>query len=94
MSFSTYKLFVFKTKGNWLREYMKSYIVYGFAALISIIGLWLLVDFLDINIWFAQAVVMVAIVIISYIGHDRYTFSKKPTTFEKPSIKSSTYEKN
>jgi len=74
MSFTTYKLFVFQTKGNWLKEYGKSYIVYGFAALLSIIGLWLFVEVFNINIWIAQALTMVFIVVISYIGHDRFTF--------------------
>ena len=29
MSFLTYKIFVFKTSGNWLIEYGRSYLVYG-----------------------------------------------------------------
>jgi putative flippase GtrA len=74
MSFFTYKYFVFKTKKNWLQEYLKSYIVYGGAALISLCMLWLTVDYLKIPFWIAQALVMLLGVSISYIGHNRFTF--------------------
>lgn len=76
MSFTTYKLLVFKTKGNWLKEYIRSYVVYGLAAIISIIGLWMLVDRIHLDIWIAQGLVMVLVVFVSYFGHDRFTFRK------------------
>ena len=74
MSFITYKYFVFKTKKNWFQEYLKSYIVYGGVALVSLCMLWLTVDYLKIPFWIAQALVMLLGVSISYIGHNRFTF--------------------
>jgi putative flippase GtrA len=76
MSFLTYKLFVFKTKGNWLLEYARSYIIYGGMAIFGIILLWILVDFLDWPIWYAQALVILITVGASYIGHKSFTFKK------------------
>lgn len=74
MSFLTYKLFVFKTTGNWLSEYGRSYLVYGSMALLSIALLWVLVDYLGIDIWYAQALVIILTVGVSYLGHKFFTF--------------------
>jgi len=74
MSFFTYKYFVFRTKTHWLREYFRSYIIYGGIALISICILWLSVDCLKIHFWIAQGIAMIIGVIMSYRGHDRFTF--------------------
>ena len=74
MSFLTYKLFVFKTTGNWLSEYGRSYLVYGSMALLSIILLWAMVDYLGVDIWYAQALVILLTVGVSYLGHKFFTF--------------------
>lgn len=78
MSFLTYKIFVFKTHGNWLREYFRSYLVYGGMALVGIGLLWIMVDGLHIPFWIAQGLVIFSTVIISYFGHSRFTFKVRP----------------
>lgn len=75
-SFTTYRLFVFKSKGVWWHEYFRCYIVYGGSALIGILGMWILVVGLHIQFWIAQALLLIISVSISYIGHDRFTFKK------------------
>ena len=77
MSFFTYKYFVFKTKKNWVQEYLRSYVVYGGVALVSLCILWFAVDYLKLPFWIAQALTMLLVVLISYIGHDRFTFKVK-----------------
>lgn len=74
MSFISYKLFVFKTRGNWVGEYLKAWIVYGNIALLSIIFLWIFVDVMKINIWLSQAITIMSTVVISYFGHKKFTF--------------------
>jgi len=74
MSFLTYKFFVFRTKNYWLKEYLRSYILYGGVALTSLCMLWFAVDYLNMPFWIVQALVMSLGVLISYIGHDRFTF--------------------
>lgn len=76
-SFVTYKVFVFKTHGQWISEYFKAYLVYGSMALVGIVLLWLYVDVLDMTIWLAQGLVIVSTVILSYVGHSRFTFRRK-----------------
>jgi putative flippase GtrA len=75
-SFLAYKIFVFRTRGMWINEYIKSFILYGGVALISIFFLWLFVEKMRITIWIAQAIVIFVTVIISYIGNSRFTFSR------------------
>lgn len=77
MSFLTYKLFVFRTSGNWWKEYLRSYLVYGNMAVISIGMLWFLVDYMAIPFWIAQGLIMVTTITLSYVGHARFTFSNK-----------------
>ncbi len=76
-SFATYKVFVFKTKGQWISEYFKAYLVYGSMALVGIVLLWLYVDVLYMTIWLAQGLVIVSTVFLSYVGHSRFTFGRK-----------------
>ena len=75
MTFITYKVFVFQTKGNWGKEYFRIYLIYGNITLISMIMLWLMVDLLKIQFWIAQGFVIVITIIISYISNMHYIFS-------------------
>lgn len=76
MSFLTYKTLVFKTKGDWIEEYLKCYMVYGSTALLGGLLIWIFVDYLSLNIWLAQAIVVLVTVCVSYFGHKKYTFKK------------------
>jgi putative flippase GtrA len=76
MAFLTYKMFVFRTKGNWLSEYFRAYLVYGATAVIGIGLLWLLVDGLNVGFWIAQGLVILITVVVSYVSHSRFTFRR------------------
>ncbi len=78
-SFVSYKLWVFKTRGRWLTEYLKSYIVYGSSALMATSLLWIFIDRIRLSIWLAQALALVGAIVLSYIGHTRITFYRKST---------------
>jgi len=79
MSFFTYKTLVFRTQGNWFQEYKRCYVVYGGNAVLGIAALWLLVNGLHVPFWISQGVVIVAGVVISYVGHTLFTFKRKPS---------------
>jgi len=74
MAFAVYKLFVFQTKGNWLREYLRSYVVYGGSGALSVVLLWLLVGQLGFNIWFGQGMAILLTAVASYSQHAKFTF--------------------
>jgi putative flippase GtrA len=74
MSFVSYKIYVFKTSGNWAGEYLRAWVVYSNIALLGIGLLWIFVDIMQINIWLAQALSILSAVVISYFGHKKFTF--------------------
>lgn len=74
-SFLTYKLFVFKTKKNWLKEYFRCYITYGFTSLIIMAVLYVMVELMGISFWLAQLVATAIGVICNFIAHSCFTFS-------------------
>jgi putative flippase GtrA len=75
VAFLVYKLFVFKTTGNWLIEYLKCYLVYGGSAVVGTVLIWLFVDFLKWPFWISQAIVMGIAIAFSYFLHRIYTFT-------------------
>ena len=75
-AFLCYKLFVFRTKGNWLREYLRCYVVYGGGTIVSMVLLWLLKEFLGLNPMVANAVATVIVVVCSYFGHKYFSFGQ------------------
>jgi len=70
-----YKAFVFKTKGNYLREYLRFYVVYGASMGVNMVYLPVCVEFFRIMPPVAQAGWIFINVIISYLGHRHFSFS-------------------
>lgn len=71
-----YKLFVFKTRGNILREYLRFYVVYGCAMLLGFVLMFCLVDGLGFNPVAAQFLCVPVSIVFSYCSHRNYSFSK------------------
>ena len=76
-SFLVYRYLVFKSTGNILIEYLKTYVVYGLSFVINIGLLTLLVEMLLLHPIVAQFFVIGTTVIVSYFGHSRFTFATK-----------------
>ena len=74
MAYITNKIFVFKTKGNWTKEYFKAWMLYGTTTAIGIGLLWVLVDIFEIHFWLAQGLVTIILIFTAYIGNLRFTF--------------------
>ena len=75
-AFLCYKFFVFRTKGNFLREYLKCYLVYGAGALLGLAGLFLLVSIAGMNPVLANILITGITVILSYFGHKYFSFRR------------------
>lgn len=76
MSFLTYKTIVFRTKGNWFKEYLKAYMVYGLIAILNILLVIIFIDIAKMNIWLGQFTALLITVFISYFSHKTYTFKR------------------
>lgn len=78
MAYATHKLFVFRTKGNALREYLKFYGVYGLTAALGLVALPFCIEVLKINPYVAPLLIMGVTAGVSYFGHKHFSF--KPRT--------------
>ena len=81
MSFLCYKHFVFRTHGNYLREWLRCFAVYGVGMLPELIALPLLTRlFLGISLthrpapYLAGAVITIFTATLSYFGHKKFSF--------------------
>lgn len=74
-AYIVHKLFVFQTKGNYLREYLRYYVVYGASALGGLALLAGLASGLGVNVYLAQAAVLGLQALLTFAGHQRFSFS-------------------
>lgn len=72
-----YKIFVFRTKGNILKEYLRFYVVYGVSFLFNLATLPIFVEMLKFNMYAAQAVVTIITILGSYVLHKKFSFRDK-----------------
>jgi putative flippase GtrA len=80
-AFFGYKLFVFKTKGNYLREYLRTYVVYGTSTVLGLALLPMLVALVALVVqnkalvpYVAQAFTIPLVVLTSFFGHKKFSF--------------------
>ncbi len=69
-----HKLFVFRTKGNWIKEYLRYYVVYSVPMGIGLIFFPVCIEILKMNFYVVQALLTSITVIISYFGHKHISF--------------------
>jgi len=84
-AFLCYKLFVFKTKGRWLREYFRCYLVYGAAALGGFALLCLFAELCGMHPAIANCIGIAITTACSYFGHKLFSFRRpaaEPTEAE------------
>lgn len=84
VSFLTYKLFVFQTRGNYVQEYLKSLLVYVPSITIGAIAVAPLAAVFHRTLprpqfapYVAQAIVISFTVVMSFLGHKHITFRQK-----------------
>lgn len=83
VAFLGYKWFVFKTRGNYLMEWIRCFGVYGTSMLIGLAGLPILVALLRPRLrnpgwasYLAAAIMTSITVIFSFFGHKNVSFRK------------------
>ncbi|MDE1162437.1 MAG: GtrA family protein [Acidobacteriaceae bacterium] len=92
ISYFNYKLWVFKTRGNHLQEWLKAFGVYGVSMLPGLLALSALTRLLQYVLhshepfgkgtagYLAGAITTGFSVILGFIGHRKVTFRQKPST--------------
>lgn len=81
MAYLGHKFVTFRTRGNYLREYLRFYAVYGVTALVGLALLPLAVAGLNHVVanrahvpYVAQALLLPVGVALSFVGHKRFSF--------------------
>jgi len=74
VSFLTFKIFVFRTKGRWLREYIRVFMSSIIVYLVNIIILHICVEIFKIYIPISQLISILFFTIASYTIHKYFSF--------------------
>jgi putative flippase GtrA len=71
-----HKYFVFKTKGNYIKEYLRYYVVYSVPIGMGFVAFPLCIEVLKMNFYLTQAMLTAITVFISYFGHKYVSFKQ------------------
>jgi putative flippase GtrA len=77
ISYLNYKFFVFQTKSNYIREYLRFYLVYAVPIGFNFVAFPFCYQILRMNPYLAQIMLSMITVIFSYFGHKNFSFSTK-----------------
>jgi putative flippase GtrA len=76
IAFLNQKFFVFKTEGQFKKEFSKSLVVYGASILLSLIIVPFLKEICGLNAYLAGAIFTVLSTVISFFGHLHFSFKR------------------
>ena len=77
VSVATMRYYVFRSQGNILKEFAKAWSVYLSLLVFNMVGLWVLIDILEVNKFLAQALYLCFSTILTYLLHKYFSFNKK-----------------
>jgi putative flippase GtrA len=73
-NFFTFKLVVFRTQGNWLREYVRMYATYAVTFVVQSVLTLALSTWLGWSVFWSSMPTLFLVMIASYFGHKYFTF--------------------
>lgn len=76
-NFLTFKLLVFRTEGNWLREYGRMYVTYLATFVVQSVFVQALSAWFGLSVFWASVPTLVVVTIMSYFGHKYFTFRNR-----------------
>lgn len=76
-NFIVFKIFVFNTKGNWLKECLFTYASYSFIYPVNLLLLFVTTNFFHLSAYFGQGIATVTIPIITYFTLKKFAFKNK-----------------
>lgn len=73
-SYLCYKFIVFRTRGNYLREYLRFYAIYAVPLGLGFAFFAFAIEILRMNAYLAQALIVGFMIMTSYFGHKYFSF--------------------
>ena len=86
-AFLCYKFFVFKTKGNFWKEYLKCHLVYVSGMLLGSAEMFICVSLLGFNAIYSNIIITCINIFINFIGQRYFSFSSKSCRRKKEESK-------
>ena len=74
VSFATQKLLVFRTRGNYLVEFLRFNLVYAVPSLCGASIFAFLVGMCGVNKYVASALITAGFIVLGYVAHSRFSF--------------------
>jgi putative flippase GtrA len=74
-NFFTFKLLVFRTRGNWIHEYGRMYVTYAATFVVQSALMQALSAWLGWSIFLATVPTVFIVTVLSYLGHKHFTFA-------------------
>ena len=82
-SFAMRKIFIYKTKGDWIKEYLRCYAFYSVSIVVSVLVLWILIDAFSFAFWSAQALSILVSTLFYSLTSRYFAFMRVPEHEEK-----------
>ena len=76
VAYMLYKWFVFQTRGNFIRECVRFFSVYGVSFLFGLAALPFCVEVLHLNVYWSQLLILGFTVVCSFFGHKHFSFAR------------------
>jgi putative flippase GtrA len=82
-NFFTFKLLVFRTRGAWLREYVRMYGVYAVTFIVQSVMVQALSAWTGWSLFWANLPTIAVVTVMSYLGHKHFTFRGPEDVLER-----------
>lgn len=76
ISFTTQKIFVWQTTGNWIKEYIKCCLSWSVGYAINALTLEIFVKMLQLNVYVGQGIAIVLTTVVTYILFKYFAFKR------------------
>ena len=74
ISFTNQKVFVFCTKGNWIKEYLRCCMTWLVSYLLNALILEVFVKYIDINVYLVQFLAIFTVSVVTYVLFKYFAF--------------------
>jgi len=76
LAFTLYRRWVFRVEGHVTRDFLRFQLVYIVPLLANFLALPLLVELVGLNVYLAQALIVLVSSVVSYLGHKFFSFRR------------------
>lgn len=78
LAFTLYRLWVFRVQGRVVGDFLRFQLVYVVPLIANLLALPLLVEVAGLNVYLAQALIVIVSSVVSYVGHKFFSFRRRP----------------